>query len=307
MNDISDIEFFCIVAKHDSLAAASQALGLTPPAASKRLAALERRLGVRLLNRTTRRRSVTQEGDQYFASGKRILEEIAEVERSLAGALASPKGLLRVNATPGFGRHHIAPAISAFLKEFPDVSVQLDLTDRPSNLVEDGFDLGIRIGTLSDSRMTARKIASNRSLLCASPTYLKTFGVPVSPRDLHDHRCIFRSGKGAEHRILELRSGTRRERVKVQAAVWSNDPDVNVGWALDGHGILKHSEWEVAQNLRSGRLVRVLKEWSLPPADVYAVYPDRRNLSAKVRVFLNFLSNRFAKHVCSTNREDGNW
>jgi DNA-binding transcriptional LysR family regulator len=184
MDALSALSFFAVLMKQCSLSAAAQELGLTPPSVSKRLAALEARLGVRLLHRTTRRISLTPEGETYLTEGARVLDALDAVERAVAGAKVAPRGLLKVNATLGFGRRFIAPALSAFAHHFPDVEVQLHLTERPLNLVEQGFDVSVRIGALPDARLTARKLASNARVLCASPDYLERFGEPLHPRDL---------------------------------------------------------------------------------------------------------------------------
>lgn len=191
MDGFSDLSFFSLLVKHGSLAAAAQQIGVTPPAVSKRLAAIERRLGVRLLQRTTRRISLTPEGEIYLVEGARVLEELDALERTVAGSRAAPKGLLRVCASLGFGRKHVAPALSIFAQRFPEVEVQLHLTDRPVNLIEQGFDLQLRFGELPDSRLTARLLAHNRRVLCASPAYLRRAGEPASPRELAQHACLF--------------------------------------------------------------------------------------------------------------------
>ncbi|RZL51615.1 MAG: LysR family transcriptional regulator, partial [Variovorax sp.] len=191
MDALSDLSFFAVLIKQGSLSAAAQELGLTPPSVSKRLAALEARLGVRLLHRTTRRISLTPEGETYLTEGARVLDALDAVERAVSGAKAVPRGLLKINSTLGFGRRFIAPALSAFAHDFPDVEVQLHLTERPLNLVEQGFDVSVRIGALPDARLTARKLASNARVLCASPAYLAEAGEPVHPRDLGQHRCLF--------------------------------------------------------------------------------------------------------------------
>ena len=176
MDAFSDLAFFSLLHKHGSLVAAAQQPGVTPPAVSKRLAAVERRLGVRLLQRTTRRISLTPEGETYLVEGARVLEDLESLERTVAGSRAVPKGLLRVCATLGFGRKHAAPALSKFARSFPDVEVQLHLTDRPVNLVEQRFDLQLRLGELPDARLTARLLARNRRVLCAAPAYLRRAG-----------------------------------------------------------------------------------------------------------------------------------
>jgi len=288
----SELAFFVLLAKKASLSAAARELNVTPPAVTKRLALMEQRLGVRLLNRTTRKVSLTSEGELYFSYASAILADIREMEEQVSSSRADPKGLLRVNATLGFGRTTIAPIISGFAQRYPDVEVQLQLTDRPINLVEEAFDLGIRFGELPDTRLSARRIMSNRRFLCASPTYLKRFGEPRSPHDLAQHRCILHRQNDEAHGVWRLFKGRKSESVKVDGTLSSNDGDVVLGWALDGHGILIRSEWDVAKYLESGRLQVVLKDYKPAPADLYVFYPSRRNLPAKVRAFIDFLVGR---------------
>ncbi|ELX13075.1 HTH-type transcriptional regulator DmlR [Janthinobacterium sp. HH01] len=296
MDAVSDLAFFALLMKQGSLAAVARELGVTPPVVTKRLAALERRLGVRLLNRTTRRMSVTHEGELYLGKGARILADIEELEMQVVSSRAEPKGLLRVNASFGFGRRHVAPAVAAFARRYPEVAVQLQMTERPMNLVDAAYDVGIRIGELPDARITARKIASNRRLLCASPLYLDKVAAPAAPDDLQRHDCIVIREDEAAYGVWHLSNGRRQEAVKVRGALCTNDGETALAWALDGHGIIMRSQWDAAPYLRSGRLVPVLAEWSPPGADIFAVYPERLNLSAKVAAFVDFLAQRFAPH-----------
>lgn len=293
MDSLSDLSFFAVLMKQGSLSAAAQELGLTPPSVSKRLAALEARLGVRLLNRTTRRISLTPEGETYLTEGARVLDALDAVERAVSGAKVAPRGLLKVSATMGFGRRFIAPALSKFARAFPDVEVQLHLTDRPVNLVEQGFDLSVRIGTLPDARLTARKLASNARVLCASPRYLAKAGEPAHPRELPQHSCLFIREGDEAFGSWHLRSGGRQETVKVRGALSSNDGECALAWALDGHGILMRSQWDAAPYLRSGRLRRVLGSWSPPPADIFMVFPTKAHMSAKTRALVEFLHEAF--------------
>lgn len=297
MNDLSDLAFFSVLVKQGSLAAVARELGVTPPAVTKRLANLEQRLGVRLLNRTTRTMSVTHEGEIYLAEGARILTEIEELERAVSRSRAVPKGLLRINATFGFGRKHIAPAVSDFIEKYPEIEVQLQLSDRPANLIDQAFDIGIRIGEMPDARIIARKIAANRRLLCAAPAYIKLHVTPSVPRDLQKQQCIVLRENDAAYGSWHLHKGKRQESIKVRGALSSNDGETTLAWALAGHGILMRSQWDVAAYLRSGRLVEVLADWSLPPSDIYAVYPERLNQSAKVTAFVDFVSARFASRL----------
>lgn len=307
MDALSDLAFFSLLVKHGNLSAAARELGLTPPAVSTRLAKLEQRLGVRLLNRSTRRVSVTQEGELYLAEGSRILADLQALERSVSSSRAQPQGLLRLNATFGFGRAHVAPAISDFARQYPEVEVQLRLTDRPLNLIEEGFDAAVRFGDLPDARLTARKIASNRRLLCASPRYLETFGEPRTPGELQRHRCIVVRENDVAYGTWRLESGARTETVKVRGPVSSNDGQSALEWALDGHGIVMRSEWETAALLRAGRLRQVLADWATPPADIHVLYPERLNLPAKTLAFVDFLAQRFARHLRAPGSQAAVW
>ncbi|MFI8746575.1 LysR family transcriptional regulator [Pseudomonas sp. NPDC077186] len=294
MNPVSELAFFTQLIRLGSLAATARELNLTPPAVSKRLAQLEQRLGVRLLNRTTRSISLTAEGELYLNSAQRILGEIEEMERQVSSSRAKPKGLLRVNAPLGFGRTHVCPAISSFVRRYPEVEVQLHLTDRPINLPDDAIDVAIRFGDLPDSRLIARKIAANRRRLCAAPSYLEAFGHPESPKDLIQHNCIVLRQNDAAFGIWRLSRGKQSESVKVRGNLSTNDGEVALNWALEGHGILMRAEWNLASHLNSGRLVEILSDYETPPADIYAVYLERLNLSAKVSFFIEHLREFFS-------------
>jgi DNA-binding transcriptional LysR family regulator len=295
----SDLEFFVLVARHGSLSAAARALDLTPPAATRRLVQIESRLGVRLVNRTTRSVSLTSEGQTYLLHATRILAEVREMEDVVTSGRSTPRGLLRVNATLGFGRTVIAPIVSAFAKRHPDVTVQIDVTDKPIDLVESGFDLAIRFGLLPDRRLNARRVMSNRRLLCASPGYLKQHGMPSSLHDLSDHHCIIHRQNDDAYGIWRFMHGEQSEVVKVHGTLSSNDGDIVLGWALDGHGIAIRSEWDLARYLESGRLKVVLPEFVLPPADLYVYYASRTNQTIRARAFIEFLVEHFRKPVAT--------
>ncbi|MFM0342090.1 LysR family transcriptional regulator [Paraburkholderia fungorum] len=293
----SDLEFFVLVARHGSLSAAARALDLTPPAATRRLVQMETRLGVRLVNRTTRSVSLTNEGETYLQHATRILAEVREMEDVVSSGRSAPRGLLRVNATLGFGRTAIAPIVSEFARRYPDVAVQVEVTDRPIDLVESGFDLAIRFGLLPDKRLNARRVMSNRRLLCASPGYLKLHGMPSSLRDLSDHRCIIHRQNDDAYGIWRFTHGEQSEVVKVRGMLSSNDGDIVLGWALDGHGIAIRSEWDLAKYLDSGRLKVVLPEFVLPSADLYVYYPSPSNQTIRARAFIEFLVEHFQTPV----------
>ena len=307
MDSVSDLSFFVLLAKCVTLARAAQELGVTPPTVSKRLAALERRLGVRLMNRTTRRISLTAEGEAYFAEGSRLLNELNVLEQTVAGGRAVPRGLLRVHATLGFGRRHIVPAVSRFVHAHPEVDVQLQLSDRPANLVEQGIDVAIQFGELPDSRLTARTIAFNRRLLCASPRYVQQFGEPARPSELPLHNCIVIRESDETFGTWHLSLGTRNETVKVRGRVSANDGESALAWALDGHGILMRSDWDLAPYLRSGRLRPILADWTLPPANIIAVYPTRQNLSARTRAFVEHLMDWFTDQRSADKDANDRW
>lgn len=290
-----EMQFFSVVMRCGSLSAAARELQVSPPAVSKRLAALEARLGVTLLNRTTRRLALTPEGETYLETARRILGEIESLERELQGARSEPSGLLRVNATLGFGRMHVAPAIASFARAHPKIEVQLQLSVNPPALTEDAFDVCVRFGEPPDARVIARMLAPNRRLLCASPAYLQRRGLPRAPHDLASHDVIaIRQGNEA-YGLWRLRSGRRVETVRVRGALSTNDGEIAVNWALAGHGIVLRAEWDVARYLRSGRLRQVLEAWQPPPADIYAVVPARHQATMRVRAFVDHLADTFAR------------
>lgn len=295
-NDLaSHLEFFVLLARHGNLAAAARALDLTPPAATKRLAQLEAHLGVRLVNRTTRTSSLTPEGETYLHYATRILADLRDMEDAVSATRAVPRGLLRVNASLGFGRTAIAPLVSSFAQRYPQVEVQLEVTDRPVDLVALGIDLAIRFGELPDQRLVARRIMSNRRFLYAAPGYLERHGVPATLADLAAHRCIIHRQNDEAHGVWRLEHAGRVEAVKVQGMLSTNDGDIALGWALDGHGILVRSEWDAARYVESGRLRIVLPQFVQPSADLFVSYPNRRHQSARTRAFVDFVVGHFSQ------------
>ena len=295
----AELGFFSTLAAAGSLSAAAREMGVTTPAVSKRLALMEARLGVTLVNRTTRRMGLTPEGELYLAHARRILGEIEDMAQLLGQTKGEPQGLLRVNATLGFGRSHVAPVISRFARRYPEVDVQLQLSVNPPPLTDDAFDVCIRFGVPPDTRVIARRIASNRRLLCASPAYLARAGMPTVPNDLARHACIgIRQGDEAygTWRLTNGRGATQRtQAVKTRGPLATNDGEIAVSWALDGHGIVMRAEWDIARYLRSGRLVQVLPGYRTPEADIHAVYPQRHQLSTRVRAFVDFMAAALAK------------
>ena len=289
----SDFDFFILLARLRSMSGAARALDLTPPAATKRLGSIEQRLGVRLVNRTTRNISLTPEGETYLRYATQIVGQVKQMEDEISGTRTDPHGLLRINATLGFGRTTIAPLVSDFAKRFPKVEIQFEVTDRPIDLVADAFDMAIRFGEIPDSRLSARRIMSNRRFLCASPRYLERYGSPERVEDLVKHRCIIHRQNDDAYGVWRYIQGDHLEALKVKGALSSNDGDIVLRWALDGHGILIRSEWDLAKYVQSGRLKLVLPETPLPSADLFVYYPSQRNQTARARAFIDFLVDHF--------------
>ncbi|PLZ03764.1 LysR family transcriptional regulator [Burkholderia sp. WAC0059] len=289
-----DLGFFNVLANRGSLTAAARELGISTAAVSRHLAQMEARAGVPLVNRTTRRMSLTPEGELYLARARRILGEMEELAQLLGDARAAPKGLLRVNATLGFGRSHVAPVIARFVQRYPEVDVQLQLSVDPPPISDDSYDVCVRFGEPPDARVIARRIAPNRRLLCAAPAYLREHRLPKTPRDLARHNCIgIRQGDDA-YGIWRLTSGRgatqKTEAVRVRGNLTTNDGEIAVKWALDGYGILMRAEWDIVQYLRAGQLVHVLPEYRTPDADIFAVYSSQHQMTARVRAFVELLA-----------------
>lgn len=300
----ADLGFFSVLASAGSLSAAARELGITTPAVSKHLALIEQRVGLTLVNRTTRRMSLTPEGELYLQHARRILADIDDMEQLLGVSRQTPTGLLRVNATLGFGRSHVGPLISRFVRKHGDVQVQLQLSVDPPPISDDAYDVCVRFGAPPDARVIARRLAPNRRLLCASPAYLQKHGTPRTPQELARHDCIgIRQGEEA-YGVWRLSSGHGRhastQAVKTRGTLATNDGEIAVSWALEGHGILMRAEWDIERYLRNGRLVQVLPQFWTPDADIYAVYPQRHQLAARVRAFVDFLAASFAQQLAGS-------
>lgn len=297
----ADLGFFMALANAGSLSAAAREQGITSAAVSRHLAQMEARLGIALVNRTTRRMSLTPEGEIYLEHARKIQGEIDDLENELWGATAAPQGLLRVNATLGFGRSHIAPLISRFARKFPKVDIQLQLSVNPPPSGDDAYDICFRFGNPPDSRSIARFIAANRRILVASPAYLKKHGEPKTPTDLVRHNCIgIRQGDEA-YGLWRFSSTQGRgkskvdttESVKIRGNLTTNDGGIAVNWALDGHGILLRAQWDVEKYLQSGELVQLLNNYNSPDADIYAVYAERHRTSLRVKALIDFVAAAF--------------
>lgn len=291
------LEFFILLAKHKNLSVVARELDITPPAATRRLAQLERRLGVRLANRSTRSVSLTDEGELLHAHAREILERFGQMENEVASRRDTPRGSLRVNASLGFGRRKISALVSEFAAQYPEVNFDLHVTDKPVDLIAGNIDLAIRFGSLPDRRLVARRLLVNRRYLCASPKYLRRHGEPLSLGDLANHRCIIHDQNDDAPGIWRFTKGHQTEVIKVQGAMTSNDGDIALSWALDGHGIMIRSEWDLKKYVNARRLRILLPEYTLDPADLYVYYPSRQNMPARVRAFIEFLAERLPKGV----------
>lgn len=288
------MDLFLRIVDAGSFAAAAEQLGLSRALASRAVLDLEARLGTRLLNRTTRRLSPTEAGIAFYRRAQRIVADVAEAEEEAAALHARPRGLLRVNAPVSFGVLHVAPALATYLDRYPEVSVDLTLNDRVIDLLEDGTDLAIRIGQLADSSLVARRLAPCRVILCAAPSYLAAHGTPAHPADLSRHRCIgYAYGANRDEWVLQGPGGEARARIGARLQI--NNGDAIQAAIREGYGISLQPDFIAADDLAAGRVVQVLPEWRLPEIAIHAVYPPARTLSAKVRSFVDFLVERFAK------------
>jgi DNA-binding transcriptional LysR family regulator len=290
----SDMTAFVRAVELGGFSVAARELGLTPSAISKLVTRLEDRLGVRLLNRTTRRLALTPEGEAYFHRTQRILADIDEAENEVAQFRAQPKGLLRINVGTAFGMHQLVPALPGFLARHPDVQVELTLTDRVVDLIEEGADLGIRVGALADSSLVARRICDLERVVCASPAYLKKNGVPKKPEDLLKHNCLSVAYAPSQRRWpFEAREGVRH--IEVSGNVSANSADSLLQLAILGVGVIRLSDVIVGGAIREGRLTPLLESvHHSEPLPLHAVYPQGRHRSPRVAAMIEFLVERFA-------------
>lgn len=292
MARLDEMAAFAAVVDAGSFSAAARALGLSKSAVSKQVGRLEDRLGVRLLNRTTRRLSLTEAGTTFHAACRRVLDEAESAEQAVSDLAAAPRGLLKLNAPMSFGFLHLGAAIPAFHQRYPQIRVDVTMNDRFVDLVEEGYDVAIRIGALRDSSLIARRLAPSRTVLCASPAYLERRGRPRQPADLAQHDCLLYANC-ATPREWTVNGPGGRQTVAVDGPLIANNGDLLSGAALAGMGIARLPTFIVGSHLRSGRLELVLPDHPVPEEGIHAVYPHGRNLSAKVRVFVDFLAERF--------------
>jgi DNA-binding transcriptional LysR family regulator len=283
------------VVERGSFTLAADDLRLSRAVVSKYLSRLEERLGARLLHRTTRRLSLTEAGAALFEASRGAIERIEEAEAAVAQFQAAPRGRLRVSAPMSFGILHLGPAIADFSREYPGVTLDIRLDDRFVNLVEDGIDVAVRIGVLTDSSLVARKLGVTRAVTCASPAYLGEHGEPQSPEDLATHDCLIYSYLANANVWRFLSRDGREIPVAVSGTLRINNGIVLAEAALAGRGILVTPSFYVAPMLRDGRLKRVLADYRLPELGIYAVYPQKEHVPPKVRVFIDYLAARFGR------------
>jgi DNA-binding transcriptional LysR family regulator len=305
MDRLKQIETFVAVATKGSLTAAANAEGVAPAIIGRRLDALEERLGVKLLVRTTRKITLTTEGSAYLENCQRVLAELAEAEASVAAGGVKAAGHLRVTAPAGFGRKHVAGLVPQFVRQHPDVTVSIDLSDRIVDLVNEGFDCAVRVGDLPDSSLVSLRLADNRRVCVAAPEYIKRFGLPKTPHDLAHHNClafssvasqprgwVFRttptSGNGAGAVAGAAASGELLH-TRVSGNMDCTDGQVLLDWCRAGLGLAWRSWWEVGTAVQRGELVTVLDDYAAPPNGIYAVFAQRKHLPLRVRLWIDFL------------------
>ena len=290
MNPFEDMRIFCQVMDSGSFTAAADQLGLSKQFVSRRLIQLEARLGVRLLNRSTRRLDVTPLGQSYYESAMRLLNDVEHMEQGIAGQTSEPRGTLRVSAPLSFAMAHLGCLLPLFLQRYSGVTVEVDLSDRPVDLLREGYDLALRIGVLEDSTLIARRIASIERVYCASPAYLAERGTPLKPQDLHEHDCLpYGHGRQVQWRF---EGQGKPLTINVSGRMRVNNGELLRDAAIAGLGITYLPTFIVGSALESGQLVRVLDDYRCAPLALSAVYPQHRQRSLPVQALIEFLRER---------------
>lgn len=296
MLGIDDIAVFVRVAELRNFSAAGRDLRLSAAVVSNRIGNLERRLGVQLLNRTTRRVALTPEGEIYYDHCVRILQEVERAEDAIVAQRAQPRGPLKVTCPTVFGRMHLAPLIPRFTADYPDIQVRLNLADPLHDLIKEGYDLAIRVADLKDSTAIVRKLADNRRFLCAAPAYLDQYGVPKRPEDLLDHACLLLRFPGSQQFRWVLGSQGKKDgptTINVSGAMDSDSGEAVRDWCLAGYGIALLSVYEAGHDIKEGRLKVVLPDHPPPGHGIYALYPHGRYVPPRVRAFIDFLAKAY--------------
>ncbi len=289
MDKLKQLESFVSVATRGSLTAAAHAEGVAPAIMGRRLDALEERLGVKLLIRTTRRITLTHEGSAFLEDCQRLLADFANAEASVSAGGVKASGHLRITAPAGFGRRHVAPLVPRFREQHVDVTISLNLSDRVVDLAGEGYDCAVRVGDLPDSSLVSLRLADNRRLCVATPAYLKRRGVPQQPSELSRHDCLVLSSDASQTRGWAFTLNGEVTHLKPGGPLDCSDGQVLHDWCLAGYGIAWRSTWEVEAEVADGRLVAVLEDFAAPPNGIYAVFPQRKHLPLRVRLWIDFL------------------
>lgn len=293
MSDISDWAVFARTAELKSLSAAGRDLRLSAAVVSNRIAKIERQLGVRLLNRTTRRVNLTEEGEIYYRHCVRILAEIEEIESAIGSRSDRPRGTITVTAPCGFGRLHVAPFMPRFVERHPDIQVRLHLSDRLTDVIQEGTDVAVRIADLRAYSFIMKKLAGNSRAIVAAPSYLERHGTPQHPNDLLEHNCLLLRFPGSQQFQWTLEGPSGPVTLSVSGNLDSDNGEAILEWCRAGAGLALKSMWEVGADIREGRLERVLPDWTPPGHAIYAIYPHSRLMPTRVRAFIDFLAEMY--------------
>ena len=293
MDRLKQIESFVAVAARGSLTAAANAEGVAPAVIGRRIDALEERLGVKLLVRTTRKITLTHEGSAFLEDCQRLLADLANAEASVSAGGVKASGYLRVTAPAGFGRRHVAPLVPRFIEQHPDVNVSLNLSDRVVDIVNESYDCAVRVGDLPDSSLISVRLADNRRMCVATPAYLKRAGTPKHPNELLRHECLTLSSDASQTRGWAFVVDGAVTHLRPSGRLDCSDGQVLHDWCAAGLGIAWRSTWEVGQEVASGRLVSVLDDFAAPPNGIYAVFPHAKHLPLRVRLWIDFLKHTY--------------
>lgn len=295
MDKLKQLESFVSVATRGSLTAAANAEGVAPAIMGRRLDALEGRLGVKLLVRTTRRITLTHEGSAFLEDCQRLLIDFANAEASVSAGGVKASGHLRITAPAGFGRRHVAPLVTRFREVHADVTISLNLSDRVVDLAGEGFDCAVRVGDMPDSSLVSVRMADNRRLCVATPAYLARHGTPQHPSELAKFDCLTLSSDASQTRGWAFRVEGEVIHLKPGGPLDCSDGQVLHDWCLGGYGIAWRSTWEVEAEIAAGQLVAVLEDFAAPPNGIYAVFPQRKHLPLRVRLWLDFLKHHYSQ------------
>lgn len=295
MDKFKQIEAFVKVAQKGSLTAVAQTLDVTPAMVGRRLDALEERLGVKLMIRSTRSLSLTHEGSAFLEDCQRILAELSQAEGSVSAGGVKATGHLRITAPAGFGRRHVAPLVPLFHQQHAEVTISLNLSDRVVDLAGEGYDCAVRVGDLPDSSLVSVRLADNRRLCVTTPEFLRQHGKPSHPSELWRFSCLSLSSEASQTRGWAFVMDGEVGYVRPAGTLDCSDGQVLHEWCLAGHGIAWRSTWEVEQDIAQGRLVAILEEFAAPPNGIYAVFPQRKHLPLRVRLWIDFLKHHYAQ------------